>query len=180
MKSLKFTPSAVLNEGAIKTIESASKILNQFKAEVGVLDKFAYLKAAQAPETILANSWNNITDDMLKSLNFTPKEIAKARIDREITGPLLREKLEYIVSDDTRYNQFVDNMFNKLSELHEKMASIDVPKDNNTNSYLGKVDTTYDGAAESLRKLGMNSLAQSIMVKMGMFVLLLNIFRFHL
>lgn len=167
LKSLKFTPSAVLNEGAIKTIESASKILNQFKAEVGVLDKFAYLKAAQAPETILANSWNNITDDMLKSLNFTPKEIAKARIDREITGPLLREKLEYIVSDDTRYNQFVDNMFNKLSELHEKMASIDVPKDNNTNSYLGKVDTTYDGAAESLRKLGMNSLAQSINGKDG-------------
>ena len=79
----------------------------------------------------------------------------------------VREKLEYIVSDDTRYNQFVGNMFNKLSELHEKMASIDVPKDNNTNSYLGKVDTTYDGAAESLRKLGMNSLAQSINGKDG-------------
>lgn len=53
MKSLKFTPSAVLNEGAIKTIESASEILNQFKAEVGVLDKFAYLKAAQARKQFL-------------------------------------------------------------------------------------------------------------------------------
>ena len=161
-KSLKFVPSTALSESVIETLEKASEVLTKLKSEVNVLDKFAYIKAAQAPETILANSWNEISDDLLRTLDFSKKDIAKARIDREITGPLLREKIEYIVSDDTRYNNFVDNMFKKLSALHEKMASIDVPEANNTNSYLGKVDTTYDGAAHSLRELNLHNTANSI------------------
>lgn len=161
-KTLKFQHSATLSEAAIHTLEKASATLTKLKSEVNVLDKFAYIKAAQAPETILANSWNEISDDLLRTLDFSKEDIAKSRIDREITGPLLREKIEYIVSDDARYNNFVDNMFKKLSALHEKMASIDVPEANNTNSYLGKVDTTYDSAAHSLRELNLHNSANSI------------------
>lgn len=162
IKSFKRVPSAVLSDSVIETLEKTSKILNQFKAEVNILDKYAYIKAAQAPETILANSWNTTATELLKALNFTPKEIAQARIDREITAPMLRGKIEYIVSDDTRYRNFADVMFKKLSELHEKMESIDVPQNNNTNSYISKVDSTYDTAADNLRKLGLHGTANSI------------------
>ena len=49
----KVKPAAVLTDDIIKSLKSASDVLNQFKAKNAVLDRFAYIKTAQAPETIL-------------------------------------------------------------------------------------------------------------------------------
>ncbi|MBD5401709.1 hypothetical protein HDR58_02750, partial [bacterium] len=160
--AFKFKPAAVLTDSLISTIRSAGAILNQFKAQVNVLDNFAFIKTAQAPETILANSWNDMSAELLKAFNFNPKEIKKARIDREAAGTILREKMEYIASDDKRYSEFVDSIVSKLSELYAKMESLDTSNEYNTNSYVEKVNSTYDGASEGLKNLNMHSTARSI------------------
>ena len=91
-KAFKTSPAAILNENVISSLKGISETLSNFNVKVDILDRYAYLKVAQAPETILANSWNDISEDLLKFFNFTDKEIARSRIDREAAGSILRQK----------------------------------------------------------------------------------------
>lgn len=161
-KAFKTAPAAVLNESLVVSLKEILNNLNTFNAKVNILDRYAYLKVAQAPETILANSWNDISEDLLKFFNFTDKEISRSRIDREAAGSILRQKIENIASDDKAYGEFVDNLSQKLSALFEKTSSLDIAGDDTVNSYTKTVTTTYDTAADALRKSNMHSTANAI------------------
>ena len=65
----------------------------------------------------MANCWNDITGELLKTLKFTPEEIKKSRIDREIVGDILRNKFENIVSNDETYASVITELQKKLSDL---------------------------------------------------------------
>lgn len=160
--AFKLKPAAVLTESIIKNIKSTSETLNHFKAKNAVLDKFAYIKAAQAPETILANYWNDISGDLLKTLKFTPEEIEKTRMDREIVGNLLRNKFEKIVSNDDEYSAVVETLERKLSDLQNKMSPLEYAKDNSGNSYQNLVNSTFGEAADSLRASRMELTAENL------------------
>ncbi len=161
--AFKHKSAAVLTEPLTEEIKNISKVLNTFKAQVKVLDKYAFIKAAEAPETIHANIWNlDLCNDLLKVFNFTPEEIKRSRLEPEIAGKILREKMEDIVSDDTKYTKFLDTMNHKLSKMYNKMESIDLSATNNTNTYINCTNTSYDTAAESLRKLRMPQTADII------------------
>lgn len=161
--SFKYESSAKLTDNLAEAIKNISKTLNTFKAQVKVLDKYAFIKAAEAPETIHANIWNlDLCNDLLKVFNFTPEEIRQSRLEPEIAGKILREKMEDIVSDDNKYTKFLDTMNHKLSTMYNKMESIDLSATNNTNTYINCTNTSYDTAAESLRRLKMPQTADII------------------
>ena len=98
-EALKLEPAEILTPEKVKTIKAVSDRLNTFKAESAVLDRYAYIKVAQAPETGLANIWNHMSDEIFKAMNFTQDEIKQARIDNEIATEILRNKMESIVAN---------------------------------------------------------------------------------
>lgn len=160
---------SVLTDEMVGTLKGVSSTMSSFRSKVLVLDSFAYKKTAQAPETILANSWNEITESMLKTMKFTPEEITNARVDREVAGSIFRNKLEGIVANKDSYEAFVSEMDRLLSGLHDKMASLDKLEDelghvsdNSPNSYASCVNSTYTEAAEALRKNRMNNVADAL------------------
>lgn len=169
LSSFKFQPSSVLSGDMIEMLKGVSSTMNSFRSKVLVLDHFAYKKTAQAPETILANSWNEITESLMKTMKFTPEEITHARLDREIAGSIFRNKLEGIAANKESYNAFVSDIDQLLSGLHDKMASLDKLEDelghvsdNSPNSYASCVNSTYTEAAEALKQNKMFNAAETL------------------
>lgn len=162
LAAFKFKPAMLLTEQLVTDLKAASSILNNFKAKNAVLDRFAFIKTAQAPETIIANCWNDISGGLIKTLQITPEEIKKTRFDREIVGDLLREKFDKIVSNDDTYNAVVEDLQRKLSYLQSKMASVDLSKDDSGNMYHTLVNSTFGETADSLRAAKMESTAESL------------------
>lgn len=160
--SLKLNPAAILTEGNIKLIKKISEILNVHKPEEMVLNKAAFLKVAQAPETSLANIWNDTASEIFKALNFTSEEIKNARLDNELTDEILRGKIEDLVSSKENYSKFIEKMEKLLSSLHTKTSMLDMAQDDNTNSLKALINTTYDRTAYSLLEKGMDHTASSI------------------
>lgn len=162
VKAFKFEPVSVLTKELSENLGNISKILNDFKAKNLVLDRYAYIKVAQAPETILANSWNEISESLLKVMNFTPEEIRQARYDREIAGEVLRNKLEGITADKASYSKFVTEMEKLLSTLQSKAAALDVSSDESSlySSLVNK--STFDESAKALRNAHMENTAESL------------------
>ena len=58
--SLKSKSSTKLSESVIGELKSIMKSLSNLRARLFVLDKYGYIKFAQAPETVLADVWNEI------------------------------------------------------------------------------------------------------------------------
>lgn len=161
-KAFRLKPATILTDTLINSLKSINTTLNDFKAKNAVLDKVAYIKTAQAPETILANSWNDITGSLLKTLQFTPEEINKSRIDREIAGDVLRNKFENIVSNDETYNNVIGQIQTKLAQLQSKMASLEKTQEDKGNLYQTLVNSTFNETADSLRGSGMNLTADNL------------------
>jgi len=164
-KHFKVNSSSVLTESSINNIKEVNKILNTFHARQRVLNKYAYLKSAQAQETYLANTWNSILDnDMLKTLGITDKGIKKTRMDSNLVNGLIREKLEAIVSDDAKYNEVMDKIIEKLNFLEErtKFALYDKYNPDEKNPYKTYVDTTFDEASLELKSKGMRNIARRL------------------
>ncbi len=159
------TPSSVLTEDSIKNIKAVNKTLNTFHARQRVLNKYAYLKSAQAQETYLANTWNSILDaDMLKTLGITDKDIKNTRMDSNLVNELIREKIETIVSDDKKYNEVMDKIIEKLNFMEErtKFAQYEKYDPNEKNPYKTYVDTTFDEASSELKNKGMRNTARRL------------------
>jgi len=163
-KSFKVKPATLLIEDMITKLKSISSTLNSFKAKDAVLAEYAFMTTAQAPETGLAKMWNDIaSEDLLKTLNITPEDVKKARLDSEIAGDILRSKFEEIVSDDTKYAQVIENLQQKLSLLQSKTAQlIELKSPDNTSVYKTQVNSTFDETANALRKLNMGMTADNL------------------
>ena len=158
-------PSSVLTDASVIMVKEINKTLNTFLARQRVLNKYAYLKSAQSQETYLANTWNAILDDdMLKTLGISGKDIRKTRMDSNLVGNLMREKIEAIVSDDAKYEQVIDKIIEKLTFLDErtKFAQYDNYNPNEKNSYREYVDTTFDEASNNLKQQGMKNTARRL------------------
>ncbi len=164
VEAFKAVKSAKLTQNIIDNIQNVAGVLRSFKARTVILNKYAYIKAAQAPETILANSWNDLSEGLIKTFGITNEEITKARYDREFVGRLLRDKLEMIVADENLYDSVVDDLQKKLSSLERKTAFgiFDKENKNSENLYLKRVNTTFDEADSSLKGLGMQNTARKI------------------
>jgi len=157
-------PNSRLTGEIIEKINGFSDILDKFKARNVIIDRYAYLKAAQAPEMILANTWNNISADLLKILQFSDKEIEQIRHDRLAVGDMMIEKMEKIVSDDALYENVIKSVEEKLLYLENRTDFADIEKWNKEqgNKYKKAVDTAFNQASEALDRLGMHNSARNL------------------
>ncbi len=163
-KALRSNQSAKLTDGIISQIHSINTLMHGFISRVFVLDKYAYIRAAQAPETMLADNWNNITESLLKTFNFTDSEIKKSRLDRTFAGDILKEKFEKIVSDDELYKQTIEDLRKKLSELPTENVfgqESEQLKIGNAK-YQSMVDDVFNAMGKKLSELGLDSTAAAV------------------
>lgn len=162
VKALKLQPAAVLSENLAESLKGISSTLNKMKAGSSVLDKYAYMKVAQAPETGLANAWNETENAIFKAMNFSPEEIRMARLDGEISSEIMRNKLESITSDKVAYGKFIESVEKAFSTLHGKMSSLDMTQAKTSNLYKSNVETTFNNAANVLKGAGFSNTAEAL------------------
>ena len=164
MTILKSKNAGVLTDAISDKIIKISKVLNGLKARTFVLDKYVYLKAAQAPETVLANVWNNLSDELPEVFGISSDEMKNARYDREFVGKLLQSKIENIVSDDESYKNVIKILEDKLSnmELETDFGDSEKVLNEKNNPYKTHVVQTFDSASQSLEELNMPTVARRI------------------
>ena len=162
------TRSNVLNTAISDKLKSFVKLLDKFNMESFSLDEYALKKVGAAPETVIANYWNDVSKELMKTLGFTNEEITKARLDRSLMSSLLREKIEHLVSDKNKYTRVMDKLVKKIAEINDKIKTSDMTTSlltkNNTGSYDNIVDGVFDGFANRIRKedLGFDRTAKAI------------------
>lgn len=161
-KAFKQTSASILTDDLAQAITKMSKALNKLKAESTVLEEYSFLKAAQAPETGLADSWNEVEKEIFKAMKFTPEEIKKGRLDRELAGEILRNKMEAIASDKTAYSEFIEVVQKGLASMHDGMSRIDMTQDATQNSYKSHVNDSFRDAANVFKELGMENTVDSL------------------
>lgn len=163
--------SQLFSEAIQQNLLRIAGVLDNFRAKNIALDKYALLKTGAAPETIIANYWNDVSNTMLKEMGFTSKEIEKVRFDKELMGKLLREKIELIASDSKKYERVV-------TKLAEKIAAIDTiikPSDMSSHllnggeptAYEKAVDQVFDSCADSLREANFEETAKALVGNNG-------------
>lgn len=153
-KALHQTSSVKLTPEFINTVKSVAEVLTDFKAKNAVLDEYIYLKAAAAPETVIANAWNDITGNLPKLFDISNKEIEDTRFDRKMVGKLLREKIEMIVSSDNgKYDNIVRTLRDKITILNSKMEALDLTAN---GSYKSTVNAIFDQLPQMFTEKGLN------------------------
>lgn len=164
--ALKTNQVTILDKETASKLKNISNILTDFKAKQSVLNEYIYWKAAAAPETNLANSWNEVTSSLPKLLNISDKEITETRHDRKLAGKLLREKLELITSNEKEYEKTFQAIVEKISQMDAKIKTLDISKDAK-GVYETNVDLVFDETAKMLRENGMFDAADSLVGKNG-------------
>ena len=139
--------SSKLNSTLQSKLRHVANLISGFKAETAALDEYALKKVGSAPETVVANYWNNISKDLLKTFGITPKEIEKVRFDEHLMGALLREKFEKIASDKTTYDKVMGELIAKVAHLNSEIKPSDL------NAPILKLDNSMTDA----QKLAMQS-----------------------
>lgn len=161
-RALHSNPLTTLNGEKIAKLTEVSAKLLEFQAKNRVLDEYIYLRAGAAPETGVANMWNQITGKFPELFDITDAEITNARHDRKFAGALLREKFETITSDKAKYEEVCKKLVEEITNLENTIENL-----GRNGSYSAAVDRVFDGYAVELRKLGLNETADRLVGKNG-------------
>lgn len=159
--------SSTLNSSLQEKLHTVARYFDLFAAKRNALNEYAVTKVGSAPETVIANYWNNISNDLLKTLGISSSEIEKVRFDRSLLGELLRGKIEKIVSNDTEFNRVMKDLVAKVAHLNSeiKPSDLSAPLLNNggpKSAYDTVVDTEFDKFAKELKKAGFTRTAEAI------------------
>ena len=160
--AFKTRPASILTQDTANTLKEISKILNGLKAKCSVFDRFSFVKVAQAEETVLANSWQEISETLMKAMNFTPNEIKNAKFDREIAGKILRNKIEALTTDKEAFGRFIDEFGKVLSVFESKMSPLTNTDKEKGHLYHKEVSSAFDDCATELRAKNMHKTAISL------------------
>lgn len=168
------TPTIKLEGELLENLKKCASVFDKFNANNYALDEYALLKVGNAPETVIAKYWNDVSGDLLKILGISDKEFEKVKLHRNIMSEMLRDKIETIVSDDAKYEKVMDTLVGKISEINKKIPEIkntfNVLKDgldegtrkNLRSDYEVKVDKIFDDFAEKIRHLGFEKSSKAI------------------
>lgn len=165
--ALKKVPSIQFNETMFSELKTIAGDFDKFITKSEALNKYAGLKVASAPETVAANYWNGLSKDLLKIFGFSEEEIKKGRIDENLFGRLLREKIETIASNKTSYDKVVSDIITKLEKLDELIKPEDITSrmlsgNNGPTAYEQKVDEVFDAFSTSLKNSKFEKTARAI------------------
>ena len=153
-----------------------AQITDDFSAKKCALDEYAVLKVGSAPETVIANYWNDISKDILKIFGINYKEIKQVRSDRNLVGALVRNKIEDIVSDDELYKKVMKNLVSKIAQINTEIKPSDLSapalkKEENLtdkqkvvsrSAYDAIVDTEFNAYANAVGEKDFKNLSHAI------------------
>lgn len=167
IKALLKRQSSVLNEDLAQKLKNLAGIFDNFRAKNFALDEYALIKTGAAPETVIANYWNKVSNDFLKTLGVKQKELEKVRFDENLMGELLRDKIEKIVSDEKSYNRVMTSLAESIASINKKLKPSDITShmlsDNvNKTAYETAVDSIFENFATQLRESGFERTARAI------------------
>ena len=157
-------------------LRNIAQITDDFTSKANALDEYAVLKVGSAPETVIANYWNNISKDILKIFGIDYKNIKQVRSDRNLVGALARNKIEDIVSNDELYKKVMQELVGKIAQINSeiKPSDLSVPllrKEENLNdaqkaaarsAYDTLVDKEFNSYANSMKEKGFTHLSHAI------------------
>ncbi len=148
--------SNIFDSKAITKLQKLAKIFDDFNAKNQALDEYALKKVGAAPETVIANYWNDVAKTLLKSLGFTSSELEKVHSDTTLISPLLRKKVDNIVANKESFNKLMTTMAKKIAEINDKLKTSDISTplmtgDYNNTAYDDIVDGLFDSVAKELR-----------------------------
>ena len=148
--------SATFNSTVQDRLRAIATAFDGFNSKTNALNKYAVTKVGSAPETVIANYWNNISKDLLTTLGINYKEIEKVRFDRNLTGELLRGKIEHIVADDNLYKKVMTDLVSKVGDLDIEVKPSDI------TTYDEKVDILFDDFGKLLKDNGFSRTSRAI------------------
>lgn len=163
-----------LTPDLLAKLKEAGKIFDTFSARNYALDEYAILKAGDAPETVIAKYWNDISNSLPKILGISDKEFEKVKLDQTLFADLLRNKLEHIASNDDAYNKVMEALLQKIAQINQRLPesknSFNVLMDNLSaheryglqTGYENKVDSVFDNFSSSIRIRGFGKTADTI------------------
>lgn len=163
-------PSISFDTTCRAKLNNVAKIFDDFQAKNSALDEYALLKVGSAPETVIANYWNDTSKEFLNILGVSQSELEKVRFDKNLMGNLLRERIETIVSDKKTYENTLRKLVQKIASLDDLVKSSDMtshllrgenPQINQT-AYEKEVDTLFNTYAKSFKDNGFGRTADSI------------------
>lgn len=156
MDSLNKTSAAVLDRDKMDTLRKVGSAVAKLNAGVATIDDYTQITVADRSETILANFWNRNANKLVSTLGITAKEIEQAKISRDTTQTLIRDKFEKITSDDAKYEEVMTKLVGCMAELDEKIK----PED--TNKFMEMTNKVYGDASNELKNLGMERTATKL------------------
>lgn len=154
--------AAILTEDAAGQISKAGHILRKFRAYDKTISSAAHFKVENAPETIVANNWSDVTKTLIKELKISPKELNEAKSSEELTAQLFTRKLENIAKDENKYKKFVSNIAEKMALLDEKLDNPREGKRNAMDVLTDGIVRNCDGTSNELNSLPFQNLAERI------------------
>lgn len=140
MKGLTKERYAVLNTSNLKLINIVTEALNSLKADLNTVDKYLLHQVGMAPETTIADLWNETVDTFVKGLKITPKQIEETRGDRLLVKKLLRASYDNIASDRKQYNTLITNLIHQIAKINKKIKQTDV----NDQMFSNKKNLQFD------------------------------------
>ena len=152
LRELYSLKSRVFDADLFKTLKNAAQAFDGFRARQLTLDEYALLKVGSAPETVIANYWNDVSKDLIKIFGITDKELENARFDKNLMGNILREKLETIVADKASYERVMNVLVEKIASLNSKIKSSDMASHMLRGDVSKPDKTAYESAVDIIFK----------------------------
>ena len=145
IKGIKTISNSVFDTAAQDKFKNLTDIFVNFRAKTALLDKYAYIKAGAAPETVIANYWNDFSEELIKILKMTPKEIEQVRLDRELMAELLQSKVEALCAKPEEYKKAVTEIVHKMAHLQSLIKPSDI-----SNRYDKHVNALFSSTVQKL------------------------------
>lgn len=176
MSPIRKNTADVLTDSLQNKLKGIASILDKFTSKVSLLDEYAVTKVGDAPETVIAEYWNNSTKEILKALNITPKDLKTVHIDRNLTAEMLRDRIETISSDKEAYKKLMSTLAKTIGQidilikqkdltshvLREEDLYDEAGKRAVRTNYEIKVDDVYDSCAQKLKSDGFERTARAL------------------
>lgn len=162
MKILTNNSVNILDDNAQEIIENLQKRISSLSAEDNALNMYSFRKLASAPDTAKGKFWTDVANSFIDILEISPEEIKNNRYDRTLVANLIQNKMRQLAVNPEKYDKVMKAAAAKLSQIEKN-----IKPDNMTGKYLSQVQTSFNAAAEDLRRMGFVKTAERLVGKNG-------------
>jgi len=159
--SIKTRDSYYVSENLIKDIMNFAKVIGDFKINRIMLDSCKNFKIEEAPNTVIASSYNKFERTFLDVLGISFKDLKRMRESTSFTEELLQSKINELCADDAKYSKAINKLGKILSEMEVNLHGSDEVKSNLLDLIHG-IEYNYNNTAKRLKNLDSSFFKETI------------------